>query len=111
MLAYYEKGERPIPRVVALATKAFKLAESGGLSEGEAHRHAGARFDGLRCALSYAGNASNPPQSRRKPGPIFQLRRYRPGGSRLPPGMRFFFDPPPFSDGIAVITHTAAMTG
>jgi DNA-binding XRE family transcriptional regulator len=26
MVAYYEKGERPIPRVVALATKALEMA-------------------------------------------------------------------------------------
>ena len=27
MIAYYEKGERPIPRVVALATRALEAAE------------------------------------------------------------------------------------
>ena len=27
MVAYYEKGERPIPRVVALATRALEAAE------------------------------------------------------------------------------------
>ena len=27
MIAYYEKGERPIPRVVALATQALEAAE------------------------------------------------------------------------------------
>jgi len=26
MIAYYEKGERPIPRVVALATRALEVA-------------------------------------------------------------------------------------
>ena len=35
MIAYYEKGERPIPRVVALATKGLEAAEQGGLSRGE----------------------------------------------------------------------------
>ena len=32
MVAYYEQGGKPIPRVVALATRAFEIARAAGLS-------------------------------------------------------------------------------